>query len=100
MPRNCKNNIGLSVHEPFDELCIEFGQNSCLENAMEVMVYYPADYEEIGLSPYEPSDRDDRVGPQVVIVRSVVELYTLLDEVIAGDYTRFNVTTKEDDENE
>lgn len=96
MPRNCKNQIGLSVHDKFDELSIEFGQNSCLDDAMEVMVYYPPDWQMSGMFPEEV---DDRVGPQVVVVRSVSELYTLLDEVLAGDYTRFNVKTKKDDDN-
>ncbi len=93
---NCKNEIGLPLQEKFDEMSIEFGQNSSLDDAMEVMVYYPPDYEKMGMYPDEV---DDRVGTQVVIVRSVKELYTLLDEILAGDYTRFNVVTKETEEN-
>jgi hypothetical protein len=86
------NEIGLSVHDKFDELSIQFGQNSCLEDAMEVMVYYPPEQ----MHNMFPEEVDHRVGPQVVIVRSVAELYILLDEVLAGDYTRFNIKTKED----
>ena len=94
---NCKNIIGIPLQDKFDEMSIEFGQNSVLDGDIEVMVYYPPDYEMMGMFPDEV---DDRVGTQKVIVRSVAELYTLLDEVMAQDYTRFNVTSEETEENQ
>lgn len=92
---DCKNEIALPMHDKFNEDDLElcFGQNSCLDGTMEVMVYYPPDYT---MQDFFSDEVDDRVGPQVVIVRTAAELYTLLDEVLAGDYTRFNVETKEE----
>ena len=82
----CKNVIALPIKDQFDEASIRFGQNNSLDNAMEVMAFYPCDYEEMAMFPDEV---DDRVGTQDVVVRSVAELHALLEEVLAQDYTRF-----------
>jgi len=94
---NCKNIIEIPLQDKFDEMSIEFGQNSVCDGDIEVMVYYPTDYEKMSMFPEEA---DDRVGTQKVIVRSVAELCVLLDEVMAQDYTRFNVTPEKTEENQ
>jgi hypothetical protein len=87
MTRKLNNIIGLGVEDTYDEMCIQFGQDTSLDEGMEVMVYNPPDYDQYSLNP---DDVDDRVGSQVVIIRSARELATLLEEVFAGDFTRFN----------
>ena len=87
MTEQLRNQLGLGVEYDHDDHCIQFSQNTTLDMGMEVMVYYPPDWEQYADNPDEV---DDRVGPYPVVVTSVKELATLLEEVLAGDYRKFN----------
>ena len=81
-----RNNINLPIEEVFDDFTVEIRQESTL-SPVKVMAYYPPD---VDMNAMYPDSIDDRVGNEEVTIQTAKELIVLLQEVLEGDFRRFN----------